>query len=321
MAAVRNNILTSQIDRDRFIQACTGLKQELTGLTTQELGIEAGPLAASKDLSTWDLFVLWHLRAMQQISSDGARNAAHMGPVFLPWHRWYMLVLEFEMRRILGVGRDDFAIPYWDFAADGERSPQEQIDSSQLWLHIGGTGQAFNGELTEGPFTYSNFPVNIDTGQTGALRATDRGLRRQFGQRAPSLPTLAHEQEVMNAPTYDQAGFDGQSAGFRNQLEGWIPAFRAPGMHNRVHVWAGGDMLPGTSPNDPLFFLNHCNVDRIWAAWQSNQIDINYQPTGRSASTADPLYRQRSDDPMYSILTGEPPISAMLDVSEFYTYN
>ena len=26
-------------------------------------------------------------------------------------------------------------------------------------------------------------------------------------------------------------------------------------------------MLPSTSPNDPIFFMNHCNVDRIWEAW------------------------------------------------------
>src|SRR5438105_15515928 len=37
--------------------------------------------------------------------------------------------------------------------------------------------------------------------------------------------------------------------------------------HNLVHVWVGGDMSPATSPNDPVFYLNHCNVDRIWEAW------------------------------------------------------
>ena len=28
-------------------------------------------------------------------------------------------------------------------------------------------------------------------------------------------------------------------------------------------------MGPGTSPNDPIFFLHHCNVDRLWAKWQT----------------------------------------------------
>ncbi len=31
--------------------------------------------------------------------------------------------------------------------------------------------------------------------------------------------------------------------------------------------WVGGDMAPGTSPNDPVFYLNHCNADRMWTSW------------------------------------------------------
>src|SRR5262249_13417655 len=42
-------------------------------------------------------------------------------------------------------------------------------------------------------------------------------------------------------------------AGFAIVLEGWSadPRFRAPWLHNAVHVWVGGDMSPSTSPNDP----------------------------------------------------------------------
>jgi len=42
---------------------------------------------------------------------------------------------------------------------------------------------------------------------------------------------------------------------------------RVPCVHNRVHVWVGGDMLPSSSPTDPVFYMNHCNIDRIWEAW------------------------------------------------------
>ena len=31
---------------------------------------------------------------------------------------------------------------------------------------------------------------------------------------------------------------------------------------------AGVITNPGTAPQDPLFFLLHCNVDRLWAKWQ-----------------------------------------------------
>jgi hypothetical protein len=40
--------------------------------------------------------------------------------------------------------------------------------------------------------------------------------------------------------------------------------------HSYVHVAVGGDMGdPATAPRDPLFWFHHCNIDRVWSAWQS----------------------------------------------------
>jgi tyrosinase len=39
--------------------------------------------------------------------------------------------------------------------------------------------------------------------------------------------------------------------------------------HGQVHVNIGGDMQSTlTSPNDPVFYLHHANVDRLWWKWQ-----------------------------------------------------
>lgn len=76
------------------------------------------------------------------------------------------------------------------------------------------------------------------------------------------------------------AGTDRPSANttssFRNLLEGWVSDRGQPETHNRVHVWVGGSMGPGSSPNDPVFFLHHCNVDRLWALWQFRHPGQNY---------------------------------------------
>ena len=32
---------------------------------------------------------------------------------------------------------------------------------------------------------------------------------------------------------------------------------------------------PRFSPNDPMFWLHHANVDRIWAVWQQNMLDAH----------------------------------------------
>lgn len=42
-------------------------------------------------------------------------------------------------------------------------------------------------------------------------------------------------------------------------------------LHNRVHVWVGGNMLLMTSPDDPVFFLHHCFIDKVSAEWQELQ--------------------------------------------------
>lgn len=44
-------------------------------------------------------------------------------------------------------------------------------------------------------------------------------------------------------------------------------------MHNDVHVAVGGDMQTAASPKDPLFWLHHCNVDRLWSKWQKDHPD------------------------------------------------
>lgn len=37
--------------------------------------------------------------------------------------------------------------------------------------------------------------------------------------------------------------------------------------HNPVHDIIGGDMTTMQSPIDPIFWLHHANIDRLWAAW------------------------------------------------------
>jgi tyrosinase len=56
------------------------------------------------------------------------------------------------------------------------------------------------------------------------------------------------------------------------------------GPHGGAHVWVGGNVgNAAIAPGDPVFWLIHANVDRLWAEWTVNhQGDpgwIQYQPT------------------------------------------
>src|SRR5919198_3539715 len=41
-------------------------------------------------------------------------------------------------------------------------------------------------------------------------------------------------------------------------------------VHGYVHNAVGGTMAGPSSPADPVFFLHHANIDRLWARWQSS---------------------------------------------------
>ena len=41
-------------------------------------------------------------------------------------------------------------------------------------------------------------------------------------------------------------------------------------VHNSVHIAVGGDMRKASSPTDPIFWLHHANIDRIWLNWQNS---------------------------------------------------
>ena len=328
---IRRNITLNATARDDYVRGVLALKAELTGISTADLGFGVAPGASHQQLSTWDLFVIWHVWAMQTMTPAASsnnprgRNAAHRGPAFLPWHRWLMILLEWQFQRVLG--NNNFGLPYWNWATDGSR-PVSQQPSRPIWRNnaMGGNGSISSGFVATGPFRGSQFRVLVETDSAGDLQATNRPLRRRFGSTRPALeggpfglPTRQNVTPALNETNYDEADWDIGSGEFRNRLEGWTPSHPQSMLHNRVHVWIGGDMGPSTSPNDPAFYLNHCNVDRIWAAWQAKNPARPYLPTSSAPSF---LFRHRRSDALHSALTSIAPTPAqLLNVANLYTYD
>ena len=53
------------------------------------------------------------------------------------------------------------------------------------------------------------------------------------------------------------------------------------GPHGTIHASLGGEMNPTTSPNEPLFFLHHAQIDRIWWMWQQKKAGRDAEYTGQ----------------------------------------
>lgn len=326
MTVTRRNIVDSTDSRDRFLSGAVALNEEMSGITTSELNTILGRqiqgfriFGIDQELSVWDLFVLWHFVAMRLATNPPRplRNLAHGGPIFLPWHRMFLIRLEEQLQRVTDV---DTGLPYWDWAADGELP---RLDQRRTILWTGDFLGEARGAVTAGPV--GSMRVRLVGSGTQLWSVAPRPLTRAAATDAlaPTLPNQASVQWALDDPDYDSTQWDAAADSFRNKVEGWLdPNARGgrqptPQLHNRVHVWVGGDMGPATSPNDPVFYLNHCNEDRIWQAWME-QHGPQYRPV---AGDGDAPAGHRLDDSMVALLGGSLRPAEVLDASAWYVYD
>jgi tyrosinase len=106
---------------------------------------------------------------------------------------------------------------------------------------------------------------------------------------APTLtPHTAEPPETLNKL---QTAAQPRGPGAHGQVEAREGCVDAPGMHNRVHLWVGGKfgdpkdpavgpMALGVAPNDPVFWLLHANIDRLWVAWQQRHGQVYLPEAG-----------------------------------------
>ncbi|GFE26443.1 MULTISPECIES: tyrosinase MelC2 [Streptomyces] len=226
--------------------------------------------------------------------TDNGERTGHRSPSFLPWHRRFLLQFEQALQSIT----PSVMLPYWDWTVD-------RTSRSSLWADdfLGGDGRSGDGRVTSGAFAFGNgkWPMNIRVdGRTF--------LRRSLGTGVRELPTRAEVDRVLAMPVYDTAPWNSSSDGFRNNIEGW----RGPNLHNRVHVWVGGQMTTGSSPNDPVFWLHHCFIDKLWADWQRLHPKSGYLPTG---NTPDVVDLHDTMKPWNDVTPAD-----LLDHTKFYTY-
>ena len=158
---------------------------------------------------------------------------------FLPWHRMYVFYFEEILRGILRDMKDPdaetFALPYWDPAVPdpkrhGVIPPEFRMEKDPVF------GVLFRSNRNTGV----NKGTSIDPGPKPVL-----------------------DYESLGEPNYRRGG---GRAGFCADLDDKF--------HGRVHVGVGNprDNM-GTidwAARDPLFWLHHCNIDRLWASWTRN---------------------------------------------------
>lgn len=160
---------------------------------------------------------------------------AHREIGFLPWHRSYLLDLERELQNI----DPTVCLPYWRFD-----QPAPNLFTSDF---IGVSN--VSGNVV---FSASN-PLQgwATDGIVGVIRSPRFNVTSQAASGSPGFPVIDELATL---------GLGSQFSLFAG-MEG------TP--HGAAHVsFTGSISSVPTAAKDPLFFLLHCNVDRLWAKWQ-----------------------------------------------------
>lgn len=238
-----------------------GVRKNLRSLTNAEKIEFINAVRTLKANGRYNQYVLRHAQAPM--------SNIHRSPAFLPWHRQFILDFERELQQV--SGNPNLALPYWNWTEDAALPDPR---TAPIWANefMGGNGDPNdNWAVKSGPFRQGEWIIIDGNGNPAGA------LRRQFGVNVPTLPSQIDVNNALSTTPYDVSPWNmASNPSFRNRLEGWYPV--GPGLHNRVHVWVGGSMIPMTSPNDPVFFLHHCFVDKLWADWQARHRDQNYLP-------------------------------------------
>ncbi|MBK9719502.1 MAG: tyrosinase family protein [Saprospiraceae bacterium] len=186
-------------------------------------------------------------------------NEIHLRTSFHPWHRIFNMHLERELQAIIPY----VTIPYWKFDEKAER-----VFTSKF---IGETERSDGASQEKPPkFNKMNPLVNyIEHTVWGTLQRAyrDRNPANQdtFEETNGKRDVLT-EKRIVNGP---------------DSFESWA-TFEEYKSHNRAHnVFTGLVADVGKDPIDPLFFMMHSNVDRLWAKWQQtyNRFDGNQNET------------------------------------------
>jgi hypothetical protein len=193
---------------------------------------------------------------------------------FLPWHRAYLYyferILRWAAKQTGHPKADSLALPYWDYTNCAGRQLPDECRLAEVEpgvpnpLYLPERVNYFDDQNQPRSYATRNIVTNLAI--------------VELSRRVTALDALCKKSFTSNS---DIAG---DSFGGRQPLQGGLTGAGRSGAleripHNPVHNAVGGISssagvvlngfmsLPETAARDPIFWLHHCNIDRLWDVW------------------------------------------------------
>jgi len=198
----------------------------------------------ANDPTSWDFQAAIH-GSHSHPEEPPWNQCEHESWFFFPWHRIYLYYFERIVRKAVveAGGEESWSLPYWNYGLEGE-----------------------NGALPDLFLKPDN--------QQNPLYVAQRNQIRNAGWPIEGM-AVAEEQALQLRQFEGNAMFGGEKAPAKARF--WEHQGRPEGSpHGAVHNQIGGWMKnPDTAAQDPIFWLHHANIDRIWAVWNEREGGAN----------------------------------------------
>jgi tyrosinase len=239
----------------RYLAAIHGIDEQLWR--------SFGYLAADEPLPTTQEF------------AEDARQCQHRTWYFLPWHRGYLAAFEKIMLaaivRLGGPG--DWALPYWNYsdATNPKARTFPAVFASKSWP-----------DGDDNPLFVER---RYGTGNgTIVIRQQDVDIR-----------SALREDTFAGTSVGGSPGFGGAATPFQHSGNRRAEGLLEQQPHDIIHGLIGGLLNnddssvlnlglmshPGIAALDPIFWLHHANIDRLWEVWL-RRARVHENPTDRA---------------------------------------
>ena len=173
------------------------------------------------------------------------------GTQFLSWHRLFLLEVEDQLRTSGIANADKITIPYWNWIANNGSA----VDLS--WNNTG--------FLDLAPFQAAGFVADNDIDPSTPRTQ----ITRQIGSFNIATNTeIAGMNNNTDFITSNWSSVNNSTTFFSKSLELF---------HNIAHSFVGGNtgtMNAFESPADPVFYLHHNFIDKLWQDWEDKENTI-----------------------------------------------
>ncbi|KAI3769411.1 hypothetical protein L6452_00513 [Arctium lappa] len=215
----------------------------------------------------------------------------HNSWLFFPFHRWYLYFYE----RILGklINDPTFALPYWNW----DNPTGMTIPSI---FEEGGKGTKDNPNSLFDAYRDGNHlpPTIVDLNFSGE---SDASCLEQIGI---NLSTMY--RQMVSSATSDTLFFGGKYVAGDPPVANGAKSIGSieAGCHTAVHRWVGDSRMPNnedmgnfySAGYDPLFYVHHTNVDRMWKIWKDLGIPGHSEPTSSDWLNASYVFYDENEE-------------------------